>query len=479
MLDQLKMIAMVALVLGAGVSRAAPAADADSASAVGQSVAFALPRALSREDARHLLSRTGFTPDIKTLEQFVGRSGQQAIQQIVRGATDSRLIGLPDWVNSPALTPAKLRALDNEAKRNKRRVERERAQALKQWWLSQMVASDAPLAERMVLFWHNHFTSSFRKVRSSHLMYEQHMLLRRHALGSFAQMLHGISRDPAMLTYLDNVQNRKSAPNENFARELLELFTLGEGHYSEQDIKQAARAFTGWGVSPSTLKFKVRRKRHDAGVKQFLQHRGRLDGEDVVDILLGNARTAEFVTQKIWHEFVALKPDPAEIARLARGFAQSDYDISALLQAVLSSEGFWSPANRGALIKSPAELVVGTLRLAGSLKGREQRDTTFAVRVMRDMGQDLFDPPNVAGWEGGLAWITSGSLLLREQFAERVAMSAPRREGSSFERAELNPQMQATLEAWLLASAPVSVPAARDAREYALALLADPAYQLK
>ncbi len=473
-----KSIATAALVLGAGLAPAALGAEPDSAR-TSSNAASAIPATLSREDARHLLSRTGFSPDIKTLEQFVGRSRERAVREIVAGAAGSALIEAPAWVQAPALTPAAYRKLSTEARRDKRRVERERAQELKQWWLSQMVQTDTPLAERMVLFWHNHFTSSFRKVRSSHLMYEQHLLLRKHALGSFAQMLHAISRDPAMLTYLDNVQNRKSAPNENFARELLELFTLGEGHYSEADIKEAARAFSGWGVSTSTLEFKIRRKRHDAGMKRFLQHRGRLDGEDVVEILLSQARTAEFVTEKMWREFVSLQPEPAQVTRLAKGFATSDYDIAALLQAVLSTEAFWSPGNRGALIKSPVELVVGTMRLAGTLKGREQRDATFAVRVMRDMGQDLFDPPNVAGWEGGLAWITSGSLLLREQFAERVARSAGRREGSSFERAALNPQMQASLESWLLASAPVSVTPRRDARQYALALLADPAYQLK
>jgi len=279
-----------------------------------------------------------------------------------------------------------------------------------------MLATRGPLGEKMTLFWHNHFVSSLQKVRSPQLLYRQNALLRSHALGNFGGLLHAVARDPAMLVYLDNAISRKGQPNENFARELMELFTLGEGTYSEQDVKEAARAFTGWSVDPDSGDFMFRQPAHDDGVKTILGRSGSFDGRAVLDILLAQPQTAEFVTGKLWREFVSPVPDPVEVRRIASAFRASGYDIRVALNALLVSDAFYAPQNRAALIKSPVELVVGTLR---------QFDFTTAgvmpfVVTTNQLGQRLFAPPNVKGWPGGEAWINSTTFLARKAFLEHL-----------------------------------------------------------
>ena len=292
----------------------------------------------------------------------------------------------------------------------------ERGLALKGWWLTEMLTTDSQLTERMTLFWHNHFTSSLQKVRDAGLMYRQNLLLRKYALGSFADMLRAVARDPAMLVYLDSATNRRGQPNENFAREVMELFTLGEGRYGESDIKEAARAFTGWSIDPASGEFLWRPFQHDAGMKTVLGRSGDFQGEDVIEILLAQPATAEFVVGKLWKEFVSPQPDPAEVARIARVFRASGYQIKPVLRELLLGAAFWAPENRGALVKSPVELVVGTLR---------QFDVAFSdplpfVLLLRNLGQDILSPPNVKGWPGGEAWIDTRTLLARKQFLERL-----------------------------------------------------------
>ncbi len=224
-------------------------------------------------------------------------------------------------------------------------------------------AGDAFSTEKMTLFWHNHFATSQKKVRYPQLMYRQNVLFRRHGLGNFATMLREVARDPAMIVFLDSATNRKGQPNENFARELMELFTLGEGHYSERDVKEAARAFTGWSIEPETGEFRFQRFQHDGGVKTVLSNTGNLNGDDVLDILLAHPRTAEFITEKLWREFVSPEPEADEVKRLARAFRQSGYDISALMRELMTLNAFYASENRAALIKSPVELMVGTMKL--------------------------------------------------------------------------------------------------------------------
>jgi uncharacterized protein (DUF1800 family) len=190
-----------------------------------------------------------------------------------------------------------------------------------------MLATDQPLVEKMTLFWHNHFTSSVQKVRYIPSLYWQNVLFRREALGNFATLLKAVARDPAMLIYLDGVRSVARQPNENFARELLELFTLGEGHYSEADIKAAARAFTGWSIDRETGRFQDHGQFHDDGEKTFLGQTGRFGGDDIVAILLRQPRTAETIVEKLWREFVSLKPDGAEVTRLAAVFRAGGYEM--------------------------------------------------------------------------------------------------------------------------------------------------------
>jgi uncharacterized protein (DUF1800 family) len=342
----------------------------------------------------------------------------------------------------------------------------------------------------MALFWHNHFTSALRKVKWPTLMYRQNLLLRRHALGNFREMLHAIAKDPAMILYLDNQSNRKGKPNENFAREVMELFTLGEGRYSERDIKEAARAFTGWMVDRTTGQFRVDPRRHDPGSKTFMGRTGAFDGDDILDIILEQPQVAIFISEKLWREFIAGDPDPQEIARLARIFRAADYEIKPLVQAILMSPDFRASGNRGTLVKSPVELIVGTARMfnIGANDGRR-----FA-RLGRYLGQDLFDPPNVKGWPGGNAWITSNTLLARQHFLELVVRATGMPPGDGPRRpAMVNQALPMAGERRIVAGLstdnagnvllpipPVNpIPAGVDLGTLIGRLVLDPAYQLK
>jgi uncharacterized protein (DUF1800 family) len=255
-------------------------------------------------------------------------------------------------------------------------------------------------------------------------MYQQHVLLRKNALGNFGSMLRQVARDPAMLIYLDNANSRREQPNENFAREVMELFTLGEGSYTEQDIKEMARAFTGWSLDRETGEFLFRRAIHDAGVKTIFGKRGNFEGDQALDLLLKRPETAQFITKKLWREFVSPALDEAEVARLATVFRDSGYNIAKLMQAMLASDAFYAPENRGALVKSPVEFVVGTLKMF-DIKTPNLRPFVFASALL---GQNLFAPPNVKGWPGGETWINSATLLGRKQFVDRLFRNEDRME---------------------------------------------------
>ncbi len=366
-------------------------------------------------DARHLLNRTGFGASPHEIGDFSKLSHEQAVARLLEGAVTEARTPLPDSVDE-YLRPARLKTLSEDEKKVVLRRQFQISADLRAWWLSELLATPSPLTERMTLFWHNHFVSSQQKVKSARLMARQNMLLRRHALGNFGALLHAAAKDPAMVIYLDSATNRKGQPNENFAREVMELFTLGEGHYSEQDIKEAARAFTGWSLEPETGEYKWRPFFHDEGVKTVLGKSGNFDGDDVLDILLAQPATAEFIVGKLWREFVSPEPEAKEVARIAKRFRDSRYDIKVALGELLLTPAFWAEGNRATLVKSPVDLVVGTLHEFGFHTGDP---LPFAFTV-RQLGQDLFAPPNVKGWPGGEDWINSSSLLGRKQFVERL-----------------------------------------------------------
>ena len=372
---------------------------------------------LGYDDARHLLARTGFGPTEAEVRVYASLTRAEAAARILRETRTAAVTPPPPSAldTSPLRPPRGETASEAERKAFVQQQIRE-ALELRGWWVQEMLATPSPLTERMTLFWHNHFVSAQPKVRITRLMYRQNATLRQYALGNFGAFLHAIAKDPAMILYLDSVQNRKGAPNENFAREVMELFTLGEGRYSEQDVKEAARAFTGWSLERETGTFVFRRGIHDDGSKIVFGETGRFDGDAVLDLLLARPETAEFVTAKLWREFVSPDPDPAVVKQVARRFRESSYDIKIALRELLVSDAFYAPDNRGVLVKSPIELVVGTLRQLDLAPGTA---LPFAVAAA-GMGQNLMSPPNVRGWPGGETWINTTTLLARKQYLDRV-----------------------------------------------------------
>ncbi len=281
-------------------------------------------------------------------------------------------------------------------------------QRLGVWWANRMLTTKRPLEEKLTLFWHGHFATGDAKVRDARMMLRQNEMLRRHAEGRLRDLLVGILEDPAMLVYLDNGENVKKHPNENFGRELLELFTMGVGRYTERDVREAARAFTGW--TNDVLQFKVDKEQHDFGDKTFLGRTGPLDGTDIIDTILNQDATGEFVAAKIYKYFVRDEISPAVKAELGRGFKASRYEVRSTLKRIFLSKDFYSPASMATQIKSPVVLVISTYKKMGL---RELPTVPDFGRLTGGLGQTLFDPPNVAGWAGGRTWITPATLLQR------------------------------------------------------------------
>jgi len=446
--------------------------------------------ALNTADAKHLLLRTGFGATAAEAAALQGKSRAEAVRFLLDGVHTEAVTAPPAWVAGPGPAFPRLGKLPPDARRAARLTINGQGDELKVWWYDEMLATPSPLTERLTLFWHNHFTSSLRKTRAPVLHFRQNALLRREALGSFAVLLGEISRDPVMLDYLDNRANRWRAPNENFARELLELFTLGEGHYTEQDIKEAARALTGWTTGPDRDRFVFNPNVHDPDDKTFLGRTGRFTGDDILRILLEQPRTAEFLVEKLWREFVSPDPDRAEVARIAEGLRRSGYQLKPTLEALLMSDAFWAEANRGELIKSPVELLVGTGR---ALPYLELRGSDLAP-VGRRLGQNVFDPPNVKGWPGHTVWINTDTLLAREQFLRRAVARNLAGDASNASDASNDADasdasqlphdqcgaIEAELAPLLLARAPVHAARPRAPACVRLrTLFLDPTYQLK
>ena len=476
------------------------------------SAAYAAP--IGYEGARHLLNRAGFGATDAEVRQYARLERNEAVERLLAGARREPSIQPPAFVDAPFEPYYRLRRMSAEERKAAQRRLVEQGFEMRAWWMREMIATPSPLTERMTLFWHGHFATSQQKVRASQLMYRQNALLRREALGNFATLLHAVAKDPAMLVYLDNAANRKQAPNENFAREVMELFTLGEGRYGEQDVKEAARAFTGWSLDRETGEFTFRRMWHDYGDKTVLGKTGPFDGDQVIDVLLARPEAAEFIAAKLWREFVSREPDRREVARWAGVFRDARYEVKPLLRAILTSQAFWSAENRGVLIKSPVDLIVGTLRTF-DIHPMDLRPAVFAAAAL---GQNPFSPPNVKGWPGGEAWINSTTLLGRKQWLDRVfrgsdpAMMVAQRAGGDeaqkdqekargeryrrmMERAmadytfdgerfirslPVSTDGAARVDSLVLAATAVNLaPEDADAAERVRVLVSDPAYQLK
>ena len=274
-------------------------------------------------------------------------------------------------------------------------------------WMDRMATGPGQLREKMALFWHGHFACRTRRPDDSLQLLNT---IRQHALNKFPDLLLAVSREPAMLQFLNNQQNRKEHPNENFAREVMELFTLGRGNYSETDVKEAARAFTGWSYDGEN-NFVFRPRQHDDGPKTFLGHSGNLSGEEVLTIIMQQPAAATFIVTKMYRFFVNDVPNPAHIEELAVAFRKSHYDIADLAERLFSADWFYDSANVGGRIKSPVELIAGLRRTLNL----QVANKLPLLGYQKALGQTLFMPPNVAGWPGGRNWIDSSSLLLRLQ----------------------------------------------------------------
>lgn len=374
-----------------------------------------------RERIAHLLRRAGLSASRTEIERFLPLG--------IEGAVD-RLLAYDQQAET----------IDDEAILSLLRGESPRLQPpmVANWWLYRMLVTQRPLQERMALFWHNHFATSASKVGDGNLMLIQIQMFQRLALADFKTLVIEVSKDPAMLVWLDGVRNVKGKPNENFARELLELFTMGIGHYTERDIQEGARAFTGWSFSRATRSFVFNRAQHDDGEKLFLGKRGRFTGEEIIQIAVEHPATAEFMARKFYRFFIndVDRVEERAVRAFAQEFMQSGYSVRALMRKILLSDAFWSPANYRRRIKSPVEFVVSTLRQVGI--GERLRQLDFSSRVgqralvgylrvatqwARRIGQALLYPPSVAGWNWGTAWISSQTMLERMRFAEFVILN--------------------------------------------------------
>jgi uncharacterized protein (DUF1800 family) len=340
--------------------------------------------------AAHLYRRAGFGATPAELDTAVKAGPMNAVQTLLSETTEPQSY----LTQMSSLADASLATGNPER--------------LSAWWAYRMLSTPAQLLEKMTLFWHGHFATSAEKVQDAELMFVQNQLLRKFAVGDFAGLLLEISRDPAMLVYLDSASNRKAHPNENFAREIMELFCLGEGNYTEQDIRELARCFTGWEVK--RRKFRFNRYQHDSGTKSVLGDSGTFGGEEGVGIVVGQDSAALFIAAKLVKYFVMDEPQPSPelLAPLANFLRDQDMQIGPTVQKLLSSNLFYSKHSVGRKVRSPVELAIGFLRtLDGST------DSYKLAEALQRLGQGLLYPPSVKGWDGGRTWINSSTLLAR------------------------------------------------------------------
>ena len=369
------------------------------------------------EAARHLLDRAGFGGSPREVQRLHGLGPEQAVESLLvppqQRDPHGRFEPAPFRTEYGAFRKQEASAEEQQRwRRTLRREDSLQARDYRDFWLQRMI-SGGGTREKMALFWHGYFTSSQREVRDSYLMVRQIELYRSQGLTSFRELLHAASREPAMLSYLDSRKNRKAQPNENFAREVMELFTMGPGHYTETDIHEAARAFTGWSFDRSG-RFRELKRVHDDGEKQYLGRTGRFDGNDILEILLEQEATARFLAHKLAAFFVVPDPEPVLVEALAAELRKNDYALTPSLKTLFLSREFFDQHSRGALFKSPVEFVVSTLRRLEI----EPPPGPFLNLACEELGQSLLFPPNVKGWEGHQSWINSATILLRANLAE-------------------------------------------------------------
>ncbi|WP_424950635.1 DUF1800 domain-containing protein [Deinococcus sp.] len=379
-------------------------------------------RQLSQEDAAHLLRRTSFGATPAEIEALVGRTPTQAAEA---------LMTYPQTLEASNFDP--LSAVNAGAA----------GKLIQAAWMWEMLYTPYPLRERLALVWSNHFVVANDKVRNVHALQDYLALLRGHGLGRFSEFALSVARSPAMLHYLDNDQNRKGKPNENFSRELLELFTAGIGtpdqpNYTEKDVREGARGLTGWSFQggrnqvkdfAEQPRFVALPKQHDDGSKTYLGKAGNFTPEDIVRMAAAHPATPTRIAGKLWAAFVSSTPDPAGIAALAQTFQSSGGELRTVMHSLLTSDAFYGEANRLSLYRSPVEYVVGAVRAMGRPNLGEKAVLGLVGTTAR-MGQELLHPPTVKGWDGGREWINDSALLLRMQAAAALTLgnNAPKGE---------------------------------------------------
>ena len=410
-------------------------------------------------EARHLLFRAGFggTPEQVRAIEGLGLDGavdylvewDEIPEAPVEGDLFDRDIMRPPSESERREIQRARRDNDQvyldqvqQERQARQREDRQQLDALRKWWITRMIETGRPLQERLTLFWHGHFATGYREIEDSWLLFQQNQFFRRHAAGSFATLARGIVRDPAMLKYLNNDRNVRRSPNENLARELMELFTLGEGNgYPEEDIKQAARALTGYGVEDNEFRFA--RPAHDPAAKTILGRTGPFDGESLVELLLAQQVCSEFIALKLYRHFVNDLPGPpsaeakAAVRTLAASLRRHDYQLRPALRELFSSRHFYAPENANAVVKGPYDLMVSSIR---SLQ-LPVRPLSVLLSAGDLMGQSLFQPPTVKGWPGGRTWINTSTLFVRQNLlVYLVTGRAPTGLGVAADGADYDPR---------------------------------------
>ena len=347
----------------------------------------------------HLHRRAGFGGTWDELQRDLKAGPDAALGRLLAGGADPDADAASEYLASERSLPA---GADTTT--------------LAAWWLARILRSPHPLREKLTLFWHGHFATSHAKVRNARLMLGQYRLLHRHALGDFRELLRQMATDPAMLVWLDGAGSVAGKPNENYARELMELFALGIGHYTEADIREAAKAFTGWDVRGGVAV--LNQKRHDAGDKVVFGRRGRYGPDDVTKLVLDKRESPRFVCQKLYRFLVseAAEPTPDLLDPLAEKYAAGGFDTGKLVETILRSRHFFGPAAYRQKVKGPVEFVVGLVRGFGGTAGGKP-----LAEAVEPLGQVLFAPPSVKGWDGGPAWLNAQTLLARQNLALAVA----------------------------------------------------------
>jgi uncharacterized protein (DUF1800 family) len=371
--------------------------------------------------AAHLMVRAGFGADPSEIRRMRALGPEKAVESLISASVEN--YPPPTWATPD--DQDELRAQVKEAdtpdeKQMARKLLREKfvseMKDLTHWWVTRMVNTHSPLIEKMTLFWHGHFATSAQKVRPAYKMWLQNETFRQNALGNFRTLAKAVSRDPAMMIWLDLVQSKKENPNENFGREVMELFTLGEGHYTESDVREAARAFTGYRINQPDQSFRFADRQFDPGLKTFMGKTGPWDGDQILDIIISQPESARFITAKIWRFFAYDEPDPKLIDALASELRNTRDELRPFMRSLFLSEEFYSPQVRRSQIKSPVQFIAQAMRtLPVQLPDANVVDFAF-----RQMGQVPFFPPNVKGWDGGKSWINTATLTFRYKLAHQL-----------------------------------------------------------